>query len=197
MTSVVKSRQRVIQFGEVITPKETVQDMLDLAGDRASSIDTRVLEPACGDGAFLCAILKRKLKTAMRSVARWEDFADLSVQALASLYGIDILPDNVFACKNKLYTVWADAQAKGEEKVYDDTGLVRAAKFILEQNIICGDTIEGAKLGTVNPIYISQWIFKDGMVTRRVVSLDGLVAFRDLAPVVKEDPAVPLVELGK
>lgn len=192
---VVKSKQRVIQFGEVITPRETVQDMLDMAGPRASKIDARVLEPACGDGAFLCAILKRKLKTAMRSVARWEDFAKLSVQALASLYGIDILPDNVFACQNHLYTDWSLSQPK--DNIYDETPYDRAAKFILEQNIICGDTIEGAKFGTVNPIHITQWLFDDGMVARRVFRLDCLATLHGNAPVVEEYPAVPIVELGK
>ena len=57
----VKSKQRVADHGEVFTPEWMVNDMLDLVKDESERIDARVLEPACGEGAFLQEILRRKL----------------------------------------------------------------------------------------------------------------------------------------
>ncbi|MDO4665465.1 MAG: hypothetical protein Q4A71_04570 [Actinomycetaceae bacterium] len=59
----VKSKQRVADHGEVFTPEWMVRDMLDLVKDESERIDARVLEPACGEGAFLQEILRRKLTT--------------------------------------------------------------------------------------------------------------------------------------
>ena len=59
----VKSVDRVRDHGEVLTAKREVEAMLDLVKNESERIDSRFLEPACGDGNFLVAILERKLKT--------------------------------------------------------------------------------------------------------------------------------------
>ena len=61
--SQIKSADRVRNHGEVLTAQREVEAMLDLVKDESERIDSRFLEPACGDGNFLIAILKRKLKT--------------------------------------------------------------------------------------------------------------------------------------
>jgi len=95
----VPNRQRVIDYGEVLTPPGLVRDMLDLVKHECERIDSRFLEPACGDGNFLAEVLRRKLTTVDRLNARnrqkWERDA---VLAVCSLYGIDLLPDNVALC---------------------------------------------------------------------------------------------------
>jgi hypothetical protein len=63
MISTVKSRQRIIDHGEVFTPSGLVKDMLDLVARECERIDSRFLEPACGDGNFLAEVLRRKLIT--------------------------------------------------------------------------------------------------------------------------------------
>ena len=59
--TLVKSKQRVAEHGEVFTPAWMVDAMLDLVKDETQRIDSRFLEPACGSGNFLVQILRRKL----------------------------------------------------------------------------------------------------------------------------------------
>jgi type I restriction-modification system DNA methylase subunit len=59
--SLVKSKQRVADYGEVFTPAWMVQAMLDLMKDETKRIDSRFLKPACGSGNLIVQILKRKL----------------------------------------------------------------------------------------------------------------------------------------
>ena len=61
--SLVKSKQRVTDHGEVFTPSWMVEDMLNLVKGESERIDSRFLEPACGDGNFLKVVLQRKLAT--------------------------------------------------------------------------------------------------------------------------------------
>ena len=61
-TNQVKSKQRVKDHGEVFTPDFIVNDMLDLVKNETERIESRFLEPACGDGNFLAPILVRKLE---------------------------------------------------------------------------------------------------------------------------------------
>ena len=57
----IKSKERVAQRGEVFTAEREVNAMLDLVKNECLRPDSRFLEPACGDGNFLSAILRRKL----------------------------------------------------------------------------------------------------------------------------------------
>ena len=57
----VKSRERVAAHGEVFTAEREVKAMCDLVKPETERIDSRFLEPACGDGNFLAEILTRKL----------------------------------------------------------------------------------------------------------------------------------------
>lgn len=103
----VKSRQRVADHGEVFTAEREVKAMCDLVKQETERIDSRFLEPACGDGNFLAEILTRKLtivkKKYKRSAYDWERY---SLLALGSMYGVDILLDNAKACRNRLYEIW-------------------------------------------------------------------------------------------
>ena len=85
----IKSRERVRAHGEVFTAEREVKAMCDLVKEETERIDSRFLEPACGDGNFLAEILHRKLAVCDKryggSVADWEKFSFLAV---TSLYGI-------------------------------------------------------------------------------------------------------------
>src|SRR6188768_701921 len=98
MISTMNSRQRIIDHGEVFTPPGLVNDMLDLVSHECERIDSRFLEPACGDGNFLTEVLRRRLavvdRRARRSLLTWERDALLG---LACLYGVELLDDNVNA----------------------------------------------------------------------------------------------------
>ena len=98
-TKQIKSKTRVRDKGEVFTNEREVNAMLDLVKQETERIDSRFLEPACGKGAFLTEILKRKLKVVRdrysKSQIEYERYAFLAV---TSIYGIDILQDNVTDC---------------------------------------------------------------------------------------------------
>ena len=91
----VKSKQRVADHGEVFTSEREVNAMLDLVKQETERIDSRFLEPACGNGNFLVEVLRRKLdqvdKRYSRSQSEWERYA---IIAVSSIYGVDILEDN-------------------------------------------------------------------------------------------------------
>ena len=93
--SQVKSKQRIAEHGEVFTAAREVNSMLDLVKQETLRIDSRFLEPTCGNGNFLVEILKRKLEVVnlkyRKSQLEWERYA---VLAISSLYGVDILEDN-------------------------------------------------------------------------------------------------------
>lgn len=99
----IKSKERVAEHGEVFTNEREVKAMCDLVKDETERIDSRVLEPACGDGNFLAEILNRKLGTVSKCYSKspndWEQF---SIVALSSLYGVDIMPDNAQECRDRL-----------------------------------------------------------------------------------------------
>ena len=99
----VVSKQRVADHGEVYTGAREVNAMLDLVKQETERIDSRFLEPACGTGNFLAEILARKLGVVETRYAgsqlEWERYA---VLAAGSIYGIDILADNVAACRERL-----------------------------------------------------------------------------------------------
>ena len=99
--SQIKSRQRVAEHGEVFTNPREVNTMLDLVRDESFRLDSRFLEPACGDGNFLIEILRRKLSllSSVKSSTEWEF---QSLIAVGACYGIELLEDNAEACRERL-----------------------------------------------------------------------------------------------
>lgn len=166
MCEQIKSKQRVADHGEVFTNEREVKAMCDLVGDEVKKIDSTVLEPACGEGNFLIEILSRKLETVRELYADAKAKYDLnSVIAVSSLYGVDILGDNVTICRENLFNLWQDAyiQTIGEkpEKKLRDT-----VSRILELNIIRGNTLSTKLVDddtndTDEPIVFSEWKFTD------------------------------------
>jgi type I restriction-modification system DNA methylase subunit len=98
--SLIRSRERVADHGEVFTPQWMVKDMLDLVKGESERIDSRFLEPACGSGNFLKPVLQRKLST-VHTRYRQSDFErkHYALFALMCVYGIELLEDNVKECR--------------------------------------------------------------------------------------------------
>lgn len=156
MIATVKSRQRVIAHGEVFTPEKLVKDMLDLVAHECERIDSRFLEPACGDGNFLAEVLCRKLFTVSKKHrkfrGKWERDAILCV---CSIYGIELLWDNVINCRNRLLTVVDDAHRSIFKKPLPEKA-VEAVQFILSKNIVHADALDMKTLDK-RPIVFSEW----------------------------------------
>lgn len=102
----IKSRKRIVDHGEVFTSKREVNDMLDLIKHESYRIDSRFLEPACGTGNFLEEILSRKLSVVKDKYIKSQlEYERNTILAVSSIYGIDILEDNVKECQSRLCTL--------------------------------------------------------------------------------------------
>jgi len=175
MIPTMKSRQRIIDHGEVFTPPGLVNDMLDLVAHECERIDSRFLEPACGNGNFLAEVLRRKLLTVdkrnTRNREKWERDAILSV---CSLYGIDLLPDNIADCRCRLLDVVRDAHAACFKSLLPDEA-ARAAAYILSKNIVQGDALTFLNSDD-RPIVFPEWSPVNGsMLKRRDFAYDHLL----------------------
>src|SRR5437868_8865618 len=150
--SLVKSKQRVADHGEVFTPAWMVASMLDLVKEETERIDSRFLEPACGSGNFLVQILRRKL-TAVEFKYGKSDFErqHFALLALMCLYGIELLPDNIAECRANLLEVLAEYL---NLDVSDD--LYRAAFYVLSQNLVHGDALT-MRTHDGKPIAFAEW----------------------------------------
>ena len=111
MSGIEREETRVKATGEVFTPTELVQEVLDqLPQEQFADINKTFLDPACGDGQFLGEILIRKIEN-----------GSTFEQALSTVYGVDLMEDNVELCRERLLC--------GREDL----------RHIVEQNIVCAD----------------------------------------------------------
>ena len=163
----IKSRKRVVDHGEVFTNEREVKAMCDLVNDETQRIDSRFLEPACGDGNFLAEILDRKLAVVKKKYRRSVmDFEKNSLLAVSSLYGVDIMMDNVIACRERLFKIW-DKQYKAVCKKECSEDMRESIRFILSKNIVCGNALTLHEVDengndTEDPILFSEWGFVTG-----------------------------------
>ena len=163
----IKSRKRVVDHGEVFTNEREVKAMCDLVNDETQRIDSRFLEPACGDGNFLAEILDRKLAVVKKKYRRSVmDFEKNSLLAVSSLYGVDIMKDNVIACQERLFKIW-DKQYKAVCKNECSDDMRDSIRFILSKNIVCGNALTLHEVDengndTEFPILFSEWGFVTG-----------------------------------
>ena len=153
MAQQVKSKERVANHGEVFTAEREVNAMLDLVKQETERVDSRFLEPACGDGNFLVEILRRKLEAAKKRAIPPKkkkplpaEYEKQAVIAIASIYGVDLLLDNVIACRKRLFEIWDKEYVLICKKEISEE--CRAAvKFILNRNIVCGNAfVMGTKM---------------------------------------------------
>jgi hypothetical protein len=164
----VKSKIRVSDHGEVFTNEREVNAMLDLVKHETERIDSRFLEPACGDGNFLAEVLRRKLITVDQRYSKnqieWEKNALI---AISSIYGVDILEDNAEECRERLFNIFTKIYFSN----FGTNGKIdylKSIKFILARNILWGDALDFTNPETKKPIVFSEWNFAiDNMIQRR------------------------------
>jgi hypothetical protein len=168
--SLIKSKKRVADHGEVFTPPWLVDAMLDLIKDEAERIDSRFLEPACGSGNFLVRVLQRKLAAVEIKFGK-SDFEKrhYSLYALMCTYGIELLPDNIAECRANMLDVLAEYLNIDEaDEAY------RAASYVLAQNLVHGDALTMRTEGG-QPITFAEWGYLGkGKFQRRDFRLDVL-----------------------
>ena len=183
----IKSRQRVAERGEVFTAEREVNAMLDLVKQETERIDSRFLEPACGNGNFLVEILRRKLEVVRRQYQK--QLSELELQAtiaLSSLYGVDIMQDNVEECRGRLLDILCKwySEVHPQQQV-PSQNLLDTWSYSLHRNILWGDALTlclpvSADASVIErrdaaPITFSEWSFIRDMVIRKDFHLAALM----------------------
>jgi hypothetical protein len=166
----VKSRQRVADHGEVFTPAWLVEVMLDLVKDETERIDSRFLEPACGNGNFLVPVLQKKLGAVELKFSN-SDFEKQHYALLAVMctYGIELLADNIEECRANMMSVLAEYLG-----LHESDDLYHAAAYVLSQNLIHGDALK-MRTRDKQPITFAEWGYLGkGRFQRRDFRLDTL-----------------------
>ncbi|MBR0128250.1 MAG: hypothetical protein IJM09_00375 [Neisseriaceae bacterium] len=196
--ALIKSRYRVQEHGEVFTPPFIVADMLDLVDAKVKNYQARFLEPACGDGNFLCAILERRLQEIYRQFyyRRNRNQPAFEIQAffsVSSLYGIELLADNVLHCRRNLLNVfrfyyedkcrhfWTADKYTHNNQFFD------SIRYVISQNIVQGNALAFCQtkgLGEVKkdkndnplPIIFSEWnTYQNNQIIRKEWVYQNLV----------------------
>ena len=175
--SLVKSKQRVADHGEVFTPEWMVEAMLDLVKGETERIDARFLEPACGNGNFLTRILRRKLAAVELKYGQ-SDFErrHYALLGLMCVYGIELLPDNIADCRANLLEIFAEYL-----NVEPSDDFYRAAVCVLSVNLIHGDALTMRTWDNL-PITFAEWGYLwKGKFQRRDFRLDTLTQSSDFS----------------
>ena len=182
----VKSKSRVAEKGEVFTAEREVNAMLDLVRREANRIDSRFLEPSCGNGNFLIEILRRKLKSVRRYKGTQLEYERDCFLAISNIYGIDIMPDNIEESRERLFTLFD----KQYTRLYGENcsdAFRESIKYILSKNIVCGDALTMKFVESGEPLVLSEWKVGMGEFVKRNDYL-----FSDL--VEKGDDVAPIKE---
>ena len=173
----VVSKKRVADHGEVYTAQREVNEMLDLVKQETERIESRFLEPACGTGNFLAEILERKLHVVESRYSKSQlEYERNAVLAVSSIYGVDILEDNVMECRKRIFDIFNQKYTvlfrETVKKECQDT-----VKYVLEKNIIWGDALDLKTVGeNPRPIVFSEWSPVNGsMFKRRDFNFHGLL----------------------
>ncbi len=165
MAQQVKSRKRVQEHGEVFTNEREVNAMLDMVKQETERIESRFLEPACGNGNFLAEVLRRKLAVVAQQYKKSpDDYMRYAFVGVSSLYGVDILEDNAEECRERLYGI-VEAEAKRAIKK-PDALFLEAVRYLLHQNILCGDALT-LKDSNGDPITFAEWSLVTGDKVKR------------------------------
>lgn len=197
-SSQVVSKQRVANYGEVYTNPREVSAMLDLVKTETERVDSTFLEPACGTGNFLIEILCRKLAVVAKRYKRSQlEYERKAVLAVSSLYGIDILADNIAICHARLFNVF-NIQYTALYKTKYKQACRNTVRYLLKRNILQGDTLKH-KTVEGEPIIFSEWKFpfNDSRIQRREFLFEHMCQQADgKAPPIKSHSPIHFLELG-
>lgn len=166
----VRSKQRVVDHGEVFTPSWLVEEMLDSVEHEAERIDSRFLEPACGSGNFLVPVLRRKLATVHRKYAVSEfEKRHHALFSLMCIYGVELLLDNVVECRRNLLDELFGYLGSGSDDEW-----FGAARVVVEANVVHGDAL-AMRTATGKPLVFAEWAYLGrGQFQRRDFRFDAL-----------------------
>jgi SAM-dependent methyltransferase len=190
MRTQIKTRDRVRKLAEVYTHEREVGAMLDLIPEMfppsVRGADIKFLEPGCGSGNFLEEVLRRKLLnirfTAIRSVSAYEHRI---LRAVASIYGVDISPDNVAEARARIVSEVRAHYYNDANTMEPTYGFVSALGAILATNILKADFLNDAATTEV----IDYRAIRGGYFVRVWSTLDDSVAIETEPDLFHQEPA--------
>lgn len=156
----IKSSDRVKSLGEVFTPKNIVKQMLDQPEvmEKVNDLTATILEPSAGEGAFLVEVLRRKMKVALSQSKSADEFDDKSLVALSTLYGIELMEDNVEMLVMNMFSQFSFDYQSGIKQLGGSPNkeVLESAKVIIQTNMVQGNALTKID-GDGNPIIFSEW----------------------------------------
>ena len=165
-TKQIKSRHRVTKYGEVNTSFQTIKNIIDLVGSEAMRYDSKFLDPACGDGNFLSALLDKKLASFKGKPNKNTTLCEGKLMVtLGSIYGIDKLRDNIVEARIRILKRFTDAYAKLFDREVKKH-IIRSAEYIISKNIVFGDALTLENYESGNEIIFSEWVFNNMQVNK-------------------------------
>ncbi|GFP06799.1 methylase [Lactobacillus helveticus] len=155
---IIKSADRVKDIGEVFTPRKTVDFMLDQPEikEKVNSLTATFLEPSAGEGAFLVELLRRKLSFATEQSKDVSDMQNKFLQALSTLYGIELMEDNVELLVMNMANTFRDVYFNTFKPEDQSQKVLKSANIIISANMAQGDTLKRTT-ATGDPIIFSEW----------------------------------------
>ena len=166
VTKQIKSKHRVTEFGEVNTSFQTIENIIDLVSHEALRYDSKFLDPACGDGNFLLALLDRKIASFKGKPNKNTTLCEGTLMiTLGSIYGIDKLKDNIVEARIRILKRFINAYTKlFDSEVKEHT--ICSAEYIVSKNIIYGDTLTLENYESGNEIIFSEWFFSNMQINK-------------------------------
>lgn len=171
----IKTKERIANHGEVFTAEREVNAMLDLVKQETERIESRFLEPACGTGNFLAEIIRRKLTIVKNRYAKNKaDYEKYAFLAMTSIYGVDILEDNIDECQDRLLSIFIE-EYKTVFKEKMGSEYIEAIQYVLSRNILHGDALSMKNIHG-EPIVFSEWSLVSGnMIKRRDYRFEEMI----------------------
>lgn len=158
----IKSKERVQKHGEVFTPPWMVEKMLahEPIAAKVADIHATILEPSAGEGAFLVAILEKRLALLEHNrspFGRGRNWQQDALFAVATIYGIEYLDDNVALARERMRRIFCAHYAKKFDRpLTPESDLARSLSLLLHLNIVQGDTLK-RKNAAGDWIVLNEW----------------------------------------
>lgn len=176
----MENKKRIKDYGEVFTQKREVDSILNLVKNETLNLESRFLEPACGDGNFLVEILSRKISILNSRFKKDKiDFERNSIIALSSLYGIDILSDNIDKLNVRLLDIFIKNYQDHFGEINPD--FLKSIKYILKKNLKFGDALNYKIPNSDIFIVFSEWSMVDlDFIKRRDFTFKDIMAYKPI-----------------
>ncbi|MDY2639020.1 MAG: methylase [Ligilactobacillus salivarius] len=172
----IKSKNRVQKYGEVFTPDWIVKKMLSEPSiqNKLHDIHATFLEPSVGEGAFVTEILHQKL-TYVDEISNKSNWIKNTLWVIASIYGIELLTDNLIIAKQNLIEVLIEHyQNFYQKELSRNTDLYKSARYIIDNNIVQGNALTYLN-NSNNLIVFSKWEKREDNVKQSQFTFKSLV----------------------